>query len=503
MTHKRILINLSEFILEQSFLQENNVRPDQKTFRTSFLLKIEVTYNSGVIATETNTPLTYRRIVNTWWPLAASWLLMGVELPILSAVMARLPNPAINLAAYGGIVFPLALIIESPIIMLLAASTALSKDQASYQLIRRFMFVTAAALTGLHILIAFTPLYYFVAEQLLGAPDVIVEPGRIGLILMTPWTFSIAYRRFNQGVLIRYNHSKKVGVGTVVRLSADLAVLLIGYSIGTIQGIVVATCAVSAGVISEAIYSGIAVRPVVKNQVEKMEPVDPALTMGSFLKFYFPLVLTSLLTLLVQPIGSAALSRMPIALASLAVWPVLSGLTFMFRSIGVAYNEVVVALLEAPLSTQKLQRFTAYLTGITSLLIMLVALTPLSLFWFRVFSGLEPDLADMAVIGLVIGIPTAGFAVLQSWFQGLLLHGGRTRGITEAVVLFLITCSSLLWIGVRWGEYTGLFWAMASFTAAMLLQTLWLWYRSRPEERIVQERDNLISLATPMAVSSD
>ncbi|MCJ7536906.1 MAG: hypothetical protein MUO57_15360, partial [Anaerolineales bacterium] len=77
------------------------------------------------------------------------------------------------------------------------------------------------------------------------------------------------------------------------------------------------------------------------------------------------------------------------------------------------------------------------------------------------------------------------------------------RGITEAVVLFLITCSSLLWIGVRWGEYTGLFWAMASFTAAMLLQTLWLWYRSRPEERIVQERDNMISLATPMAVSSD
>ncbi|MGB3701124.1 MAG: hypothetical protein WA997_07630, partial [Anaerolineales bacterium] len=194
-----------------------------------------MTYNSGVIATETNTPLTYRRIMNTWWPLAASWLLMGVELPILSAVMARLPNPAINLAAYGGIVFPLALIIESPIIMLLAASTALSKDQASYQLIRRFMFVTAAALTGLHILIAFTPLYYFIAEQLLGAPDVIVEPGRIGLILMTPWTFSIACRRFNQGVLIRYNHSKKVGVGTVVRLSADLAVLLIGYSIGTIQ----------------------------------------------------------------------------------------------------------------------------------------------------------------------------------------------------------------------------------------------------------------------------
>jgi len=44
----------------------------------------------------------YTRILKTWWPLAASWLLMGAELPALIAVVARLPDPAINLAAYGG-----------------------------------------------------------------------------------------------------------------------------------------------------------------------------------------------------------------------------------------------------------------------------------------------------------------------------------------------------------------------------------------------------------------
>jgi hypothetical protein len=428
---------------------------------------------------------------------------MGIELPALSAFVARMPNPAINLAAYGGIVFPLALIIESPVIMLLAASTALSKDEASYQLIWRFMMVTAAAMTGLHILIAFTPLYYFIAERLLGAPEVIVEPGRIGLMIMTPWTWSIAYRRFNQGILIRYNHSKKVGIGTVVRLSADLIVLAIGYSIGTIQGIVVATCAVSAGVISEAIYSGIVVRPVVKNQVKTMPAIKPPLTLGNFLNFYIPLVLTSLLTLLVLPLGSAALSRMPIALASLAVWPVISGLTFMFRSIGVAYNEVVVALLEEPLSTQSLRRFAGILTAFTTSVILIMAVTPLSLLWFRVFSGLDPDLADMAVIGLMIAIPTAGFAVLQSWYQGLILHEGRTRGITEAVVLFLTSCSAFLWIGVSRGQVTGLFWGLAAFTVAMFLQTLWLWYRSRPAERAAQNRDNLFAVPAPIASPSD
>ncbi len=427
---------------------------------------------------------------------------MGAELPLLSAVVARLPNPAINLAAYGGIVFPLALIIESPVIMLLAASTALSKDEASYELIRRFMMITGAALTLLHILIAFTPLYYFVAESLLGAPDVIVEPGRIGLMIMTPWTMSIAYRRFNQGVLIRYNHSKKVGVGTVVRLTADLIVLMIGYSIGTIQGIVVATCAVSAGVICEAIYSGIAVRPVVRDQVKVMPVVEPALTLPSFLKFYIPLVLTSLLTLLVLPLGSAALSRMPIALASLAVWPVISGLTFMFRSIGVAYNEVVVALLEEPLSTQSLRRFTGMLTAITTSLILIMAVTPLSLFWFQVISGLEPELANMGVTGLIIAIPTAGLAVLQSWYQGTILYGGRTRGITEAVVIYLVTCTGLLWAGVSWGQITGLYWGLAAFTIAMFTQTIWLWFRSRPDERMVQERDNSLASLAPVESSA-
>src|SRR5512136_2638732 len=170
-------------------------------------------------------PLTLRAIARTWWPLAASWMLMGAELPALSAVMARLPYPEINLAAYGGVVFPLALIIESPIIMLLAASTALCKDYASYVTVRRFMMIAGAALTGLHILIAFTPLYYVVVESILGAPAVIVEPARIGLMIMTPWSWSIAYRRFQQGVMIRFGRSHTVGTGTVVRLSVDMVVL--------------------------------------------------------------------------------------------------------------------------------------------------------------------------------------------------------------------------------------------------------------------------------------
>ena len=326
--------------------------------------------------------LSLARIFNTWWPLAASWVLMGAELPAVSAIVARLENPAINLAAYGGIVFPIALLIEAPVIMLLAASTALCKDMASYRLVRKFMMISGATLTGLYILVAFTPLYYVVVEGILGAPEEIVEPARIGLMIMTPWTWSIAYRRFNQGVLIRFGHPQAVTIGTIIRLSADILVLLVGYAMGSLTGVIVATSAVAMGVMSEAVYSGIVVRPVVRNELAIAPPVAEPLTWRGFFQFYIPLAMTSLLTLLALPIGSAALSRMPRALESLAVWPVISGLIFMFRSLGVAYNEVVVALLDEPLSYAGLRRFTNLLASATTAGLLLLVVTPLSMIWF-------------------------------------------------------------------------------------------------------------------------
>ena len=52
------------------------------------------------MTTSTTLPhLSQGRILRTWWPLAASWLLMGVELPILTAVVERMADGDINLAA--------------------------------------------------------------------------------------------------------------------------------------------------------------------------------------------------------------------------------------------------------------------------------------------------------------------------------------------------------------------------------------------------------------------
>jgi len=415
---------------------------------------------------------------------------MGLEGPAISAIVARLADPAIHLAAYGGIVFPLSLLIESPIIMLLAASTALSKDWASYRRLRGFMLALSLSLTLLHVTVAFTPLYYVIAERLIHAPAEIVEPARLGLMVMLPWTWSIAYRRFNQGVLIRFGHSLAVGLGTLIRLLADGLVLAIGYLLDS-TGIIVASGATIAGVLSEALYVGLVVRPVLREQVRSAPPVEPVLSFRALLKFYIPLSLTPLLTFLSRPIGSAALSRMPGSLESLAVWPVITGLVFLLRSIGLSYNEVVIALLDETRSSPKLRFFTGLLTLLTTSLLLLMAATPLAGFWFERAMGLAPPLAALAREGLWFALILPGLSVLQSWYQGSILYGRRTRGITEAVGIFLLVSSAILWAGVAWGGVRGLFIGLAALSGGELLRTLWLWRCSRGIRQAIQERDAL------------
>lgn len=435
--------------------------------------------NQGNLIQSAEDGLRYRRILSVWWPLAASWLLMALELPAISAVLTRLEKPEIQLAAWGGVIFPICLIVEAPIIMLLAASTALSRDWASYMKLHRFMIASSVILTAVHILIAFTPLYYFVVGTLIGAPAEVIEPARPGLMFMTVWTGAIAFRRLNQGLLIRFNHSRAVGAGTIVRLGTDVFILTVGALSGRMAGAALAGLAVGSGVMAEAVYTGLRVRPVVRDELRPAPVVSPPLNLRMFIDFYVPLALTSVLNLLIQPLGSASLSRMPDALVSLALWPVVSGFIFILRSPGIAYNEVVVALLEDEESWRKLRRLALWLAAVVTALLMLVSATPVGRLWFQTISGLTPELAETAQRAVWFALPLPAFNVLVSFLQGVLVNNRRTRGITESMAVFLFAAVLLLVAGILLQQWRGLYMGWVAFSVGMLLQTLWLWRRAR------------------------
>ena len=104
-------------------------------------------------------PLKMKNIFQAWWPLAFSYFVISIELAGVTAIVARFESPEINLAAYGSIVYPISVLIEGPIIMMLVASTTLCKDLTSYIKVRRYMFFMGFLLTAIHILVVFTPIF--------------------------------------------------------------------------------------------------------------------------------------------------------------------------------------------------------------------------------------------------------------------------------------------------------------------------------------------------------
>tara|TARA_B100001250_G_C19807876_1_gene794256 strand:+ start:639 stop:1901 length:1263 start_codon:yes stop_codon:yes gene_type:complete len=418
--------------------------------------------------------------------------MMGIELPFLSAIVARLANPEINLGAYGGVVFPLSLLIEAPIIMLLTASTKLTRDLSSYSKLWKFTILSGGSLSALHLLVALTPMFDLIAGNLLGVEGDILETSRLGMIIMTPWTLAIAHRRFNQGILIRFGQSKAVGWGTLVRLAADAIVLFTCFGLAstiesTSLGIIAATAAVSAGVIAEAAYAAWRVRPIIRNVLPNIKSTEPPINRKSFLSFYIPLALSPLLGLAAQPVLTAGITRMPSPMESLAILPAVNGFTFLFRSVSLAFLEVVVALIERPGGYPALRRFAWQAAIIVFGLQITIVATPLAGIWFGSISGLNPTLGNLATTAVWAAITLAATGFGSSFCQGLLVHSRNTRSITESVALFLVVIICGLTVGANGDWMTGAIFALGVYAVGQAIQFGWLFFRSHSDRQTLSK----------------
>jgi hypothetical protein len=117
-----------------------------------------------------------------------------------------------------------------------------------------------------------------------------------------------------------------------------------------------------------------------------------------------------------------------------------------------------------------------------------VAATPLGTLWFDHAQHLPPEIARLARIGALLSLVLPATQVAQSWYQGLLVHRGTTRAITEAVVLYFAFSIALLQLGIALAKrgdvaWPGLYWTVATFAVASIAQTAWLQHRTAPSAR--------------------
>jgi progressive ankylosis protein len=427
-----------------------------------------------------------------WAPLAAQWFMMAAEGPFLAAIIARMGDPTFNLAAYG-VAFAFAILVESPVIMLMSASTALVEDAASYRRLRGFAMLLNAGATLLLLLVLIPPVYALLMTRLLGLPPEVTELVYGALWILLPWPAAIGYRRFLHGVLIRAGRTRLVAYGTAIRTVAMAGTALGLFLVGGVPGAWVGAAALSAGVCVEAIAARFMAAGVVGELLRgegggyPAPPVPPRTRgfgwvasaglreYGDISRFYFPLALTSMIALTVHPLLTFFMGRASFPVESLAVFPVVHALAFFFRAPAFSFQEVAIALVGRRFEhVRKLGIFAAFLALGASGALGLVAFTPAAAFWFETVSGLPPELAAFAYTPLRILVPLPAIALLLSFQQALLVQSRRTRSITLASALEVATIATLFAVvGWTWGA-VGVTAAMIAVLGGRVAATLFL-----------------------------
>jgi len=424
----------------------------------------QVKLRPGLISS--GSPLTYRKIFWFWLPLAGTWLMMAAEGPYLAAVIARLDDPIVNLAAFG-VTFAFAIIIESPVIMLMSASTALVADRESYLALRRFSYGLSALLTLVQVGFLAPPVFDAVCRGL-ALPDEVARLTHGGLLIMLPWTGAIGYRRFRQGLLIRANLTRRLAYGTAIRLVTMSVCALTAYRHSSMPGAHIGALALSVGVVVEAVASRFMTASVLPGVLGRRAAAErlASLRLGALVRFYGPLALTSLLALAAQPTVTFFMGQSRYAIESLAVLPVIHGLTFIFRSIGLSYLEVVIALIGRrrehfiAVRNFSLVLAVAAATGLST-----IAFSPLASVWLHELSGLSVALTEFAVPPLRILAILPALSVVLSFQRGLLVHARRNTSITWATLVELLGVATVLAIGIHFLDLAG---AVAAATAIMV-----------------------------------
>jgi hypothetical protein len=380
--------------------------------------------------------LTRGRIARFWLPLEATWLMMSAEGPFLAAVIARLAAPKENLAAFA-VATALAWLVESPIIMMLSASNALVRDGVAYRKLRRFSNALNGAVTAVMIVLVIPPVFDFVARGVMGLTADVARLAGHSMYFLVLWPGAIGFRRFYQGILISHGRPQAVTWGTVIRLSTMAATGLLFALAFRLPGASVGAGALGAGVIAEAAASWAMARPTLRRlrgQSDEESAFGRSLTAGRVVRFYAPLALTSFMSFFINPLTTFFLARGRMPLESLAVLPVVVGLAFVFRTAGIAMQEVVIALVgDGGENRRILGRFTFWVGTASSAGLAAVVFTPLADVWYGRVSGLSPELTAFSILpGMLLVILPFVESVL-SYQRGVLVKAHRTTPISVAV----------------------------------------------------------------------
>jgi Na+-driven multidrug efflux pump len=431
--------------------------------------------------------LSTQELLRLFVPLALSSLFMAAAETVANSGIARLPKPELSLAAFG-VTLSIAILIEGPVIMLVQAANALVDNFKTYRLTYWFANALNLGLTVLHAVIAFTPLFDVVFRDIIGLTPTVAALARPAFIILIPWTPAIGWRRFLQGILINRGWTTPIAWGTAVRISSLTLTVVLGVLFFSTTGVIIGAAAMTIGVLGEAVFITSAFIIMVSREEEawlehgwagifswNLRPPaasssDGQLSLRELLNFYWPLALTSSITIFGRPLISAALARSHLPELSLATWPVVWSTTFLFCGPLVMLQQIVIGNSEPASQRRTTGKFTLGVALVVGALLLTFSLSPISHWYLTSIVGVSGAVLDLAVSGLRFAGLLPLFYAAKHWFYGLLIKQRKTLSVNAGAVINLVFLGGVVFTASALTDITGVYLVLGGLYTGLLAE---------------------------------
>jgi hypothetical protein len=402
--------------------------------------------------------------------------MMTLEPLIINTALAHAPDSEVILAAFS-VMFSVALVVEAPVVMLVSASTALSRTRQAFWRLFHFMLALAGAVVAVGFLVSATPLYGWLVLRVMGIPPAVAEAARPALIIMSIWSFPVAWRRTLQGVLIAHNRTPLVTAATVVRLAALAGALLIGRWLMPDRMLIVSALAMQASVIAEAVVITAPALSVVRQLPNEAAGAAP--TWRGLVRFYQPLAIMMILRQAGRPILNAGLAAARLPQRSLAAWSVAWSLALLPFGVTMGLEQVAIAKSTSPAAAARVRRFIWGVGLSLAAGLVLVTSEPLVHVSVGLLFDLSPQIEPLVVVALRWMAVLPLLQSLQGLLRGTAIAEERTPDARAAVAVSLSVVALVALAGPRLGSWIGVTIGGVAAAVSALSEVGWLSWRER------------------------
>ena len=352
---------------------------------------------------------------------------------IISAFLARMPNPEPILAAYS-IAFYLHATLGSPVWACQFVAISFIKDRASTLRLLIFSSQTFLLVAWFWALIGLTPVGIAFFVEIFGTSIDVAKEAQLCILISTLIVPCVFFRSIAYALLMLNRRTTLVTLGTLIRLFGLFAILFVlqGQTTGATVGMIALTGCIAI----ESVYATLAALKYYL-QLPSKKGVLPTYT--ELWRFGWPVILMQTAESGIAFTISFFLGRLPRPELAIAAFGVLDAMTRVFLGPLRNLTQAVQTLTKNESDTKVIGKFTIHLGIIFGVIMLLFHIDVVRNFALKDIMGLSSSLASYITPALLLTPILALSMTAAAFTRGQLLASRKTTTIALASVIRIVS----------------------------------------------------------------